>query len=348
MSDRESVYLLACESSCDETAFCIYDITEKTILASVIHSQIKLHERNGGVVPELASQLHFQIIAPLLDEILFKAKLKLEDIDYFASTAGPGLPGALLIGFTFTKTLAWSQKKPFIPINHLEGHIYSIFLDNKEISFPFLSISVSGGHSHIYLVSSFNEYKLIGKTRDDACGECFDKIAKLLRLPYPGGKYIEQIAMKWPLLNTRNYTISNLQDGTISFSGLKTAVLYDLIKNGYYDQTIKSLFAEVHPEFIESVATSTQYVITHMLLAWVDYFINLFPEIKSVAMVGGVACNNIITDKMNDHLSLKNISFYSPSQKFCCDNADMIAFVASQKISSNNYEPYNYTQSILI
>ncbi len=342
-----SKYILACESSCDETAFSLYNLTTSSIVKSIVHSQIEMHARHGGVIPELASQFHFNIISALFYKTLSGSSIALEDIDYFACTSGPGLPGALLICFTFVKTLAWSLQKPFIPINHLEGHLYSPFLSNSRIPFPHLSMSLSGGHSNIYLVENFDSYVLLGTTRDDACGECFDKIAKLLNLPYPGGKYIEEIAANNIFANSRNYTISNLQDGSISFSGLKTAVLYDIMRNNYYDKEKKKINDKAPIEFTHEIATTTQYVITHMIINWISYFVQKYPHIKAITMVGGVACNEIIATTVAKYFEARSIHFYRPEKKFCCDNADMIALVAAHKIKKIDTKENIYNQSIL-
>lgn len=338
------VYLLACESSCDETAFALYDLTSDTIVASIINSQIEMHEKNGGVIPELASNFHYHAIGILLKKILEKANINLENIDFYAATQGPGLSGALLIGFTFVKALAWSMKKPFIPINHLEGHIYSAFLNNNDIVFPYLCLSVSGGHSSIYFVESFNTYKKLGQTRDDACGECFDKIAKLIGLPYPGGRYIEEISNTTDYENKRNYPISDLSDGSISFSGLKTAVLYDLIKNNHYNELTKKINTETPIAFITQVAVSAQYTIAHMLEYWVMWHLKQ-KKVNGLVMVGGVACNQIIKSQLSLSLEKLHIPFYTPLKKYCCDNADMIAFVAAKKINFSDFTT-EYNQGI--
>jgi N6-L-threonylcarbamoyladenine synthase len=338
------IYLLACESSCDETAFTIYDISSETIVASLINSQIEMHQKNGGVIPELASHFHYHAIGDLLTQIIKKANITLDDISFFAATQGPGLSGALLIGFTFVKALAWNFKKPFIPINHLEGHIYSAFLNNNII-FPYLCISVSGGHSSIYYVESFFSYKKLGQTRDDACGECFDKVAKLLSLPYPGGRYIEEIAHTTDYQNKRNYPISHLSDGSISFSGLKTAILYDLIKNNHYNEVTKKIHPETPIEFITEVAVSAQYTIAHMLEYWLmSHLQNTI--VNAVVMVGGVACNEIIKKQLTRSLEKLSIPFLTPLKKYCCDNADMIALVATKKIKAGNYNMRQYDQGI--
>lgn len=342
----EKEILLACESSCDETAFSLYDVKNNIVIMSCIESQIKIHKKNGGVIPDLAASYHFSTILPLLSYLLEKAHLSLSDIAYFAATKEPGLPGALLIGYTFTKGLAWAQKKPFFSINHLEGHIYSAFLNEKNIPFPHLCLSVSGGHTALYKVKSFFDYKILGQTRDDAAGECFDKIGKLLNLPYPGGREIELLATKTtPLKNERKYPISILDDGTISFSGLKTAVLYDLIKSNHYDFTKKKICEETSIEYKKSVAESTQYTITKMLSTFFKHHIKKEIDIKALTLVGGVACNTIIRKEIKTLADSLGIAFFVPEKQYCCDNADMIAFIAAQKIKANKITS-SYTESI--
>jgi N6-L-threonylcarbamoyladenine synthase len=342
----EKKILLACESSCDETAFSLYDVQNDLVIASCIESQVKIHEKNGGVIPDLAASYHFSTILPLLSYCLEKANLSLNDVECFAATKGPGLPGALLIGYTFTKGLAWAKKKPFYGINHLEGHIYSAFLNEKNIPFPHLCLSVSGGHTALYKVESFFDYKILGYTRDDAAGECFDKIGKLLNLPYPGGREIELLATNTtPLKNERKYPISVLDDGTISFSGLKTAVLYDLMKTGNYDSTKKKIRDEAPAEYRKSVAESTQYAITKMLSAFFQHHIKKEISIKALTFVGGVACNTIIRKEIKEIADSLGIAFFAPEKKYCCDNADMIAFVAAQQIKANKTIS-SYTESI--
>jgi N6-L-threonylcarbamoyladenine synthase len=344
---KKKEILLACESSCDETAFSLYNIHTDKIIASSIESQIHIHKKNGGVIPDLAASYHFSTILPLCLHTLEKAQMTIDDVDYFCATKGPGLPGALLIGYTFTKGLAWSKKKPFFGINHLEGHIYSSFLNNADIPFPHLCLSVSGGHTALYKVNSLFDYTLLGWTRDDAAGECFDKIAKLLGLPYPGGREIELLAAKnAPIKNERKYPISVLEDGSISFSGLKTAVLYDLIKTGHYDKEAKQIKPDATAEYKQSVAESTQYAITKMLRAFLKHHLEKETSIRAITLVGGVACNTIIRNAIQELALSRNISFFCPEKKYCCDNADMIAFVASQKIKNNKIES-SYQESIL-
>lgn len=339
--------LLACESSCDETAFCLYDLTSKKIIDSVINSQLKIHKDNGGVIPELASKEHYKNIDILLSNLLISNNINLSEIDFFAATKNPGLPGALLIGYTFCKSIAWHFSKPYLSINHLEGHIFSSFLTNPNIPFPHLCLSISGGHTSLYLITNFLEYTKLGNTRDDSAGECFDKIAKLLKLPYPGGKYIEELAAKKKLNNIRNYPISKMSDNSISFSGLKTAVLYDVINNNWYNKVEKRVKPETPLEFIIEVANSTQYVINNMLGHWLEKNLITHNTAKAVTVVGGVACNNFINEHLKKIVEKKNITFFRLEKKFCGDNADMIAYVAAKKIELNTYEN-SYQEEIKI
>jgi len=340
-------YILACESSCDETAFAIYDTNNQKIIDSVIYSQSELHSKlYGGVFPELASELHFAIIDVLLDELLEKTKIKINEISYMAATQTPGLPGALTIGFSFIKGMAWHLGIPFIPINHLEGHIFSAGLCHQLI-FPFLCFSLSGGHTNAYLISDFGDYQPLGKTRDDACGECFDKIGKLLKLGYPAGQKIENLASIQPLENKNKYPISDLEDGSISFSGLKTAVLYDLKKRSLYDSTTHTITSSSDYQEIITIATSIQYVIKEMIIKWIHFYLKKY-KVSAISIVGGVACNTIITDAVKTYAKEKyNIPCFIPQKKYCGDNADMIAYVAYQKIIAKKFHPNSYNQMIL-
>lgn len=338
--------LLAVESSCDETAFSLYNIETEEVLFSLIHSQINIHEKNGGVIPDLAAHYHYHLIYPLLLDFLLQSQKTLSEISYFAATNGPGLPGALLIGYTFMKGIAWGLKRPFLGINHLTGHIYAPFLNNKNIPFPHLCLSVSGGHTSVYMVDNFLSYQCLGSTRDDAAGECFDKIAKLLNLPYPGGKYIEALANNKELKNIRKYSISVLDDGSISFSGLKTAVLYDIINSGYYNSIEKKIKIDTPQSFITEVAVSVQYVINQMLKYFVSFFVKKSPNIKGITLTGGVACNGLLQKEISEFAALHDIHFFSTEKKYCCDNADMIAFVAAKKIQANRDQEKIYTEGI--
>lgn len=339
-------YILACESSCDETAFAMYDIIEKKIISSVIFSQSELHNTlYGGVFPELASELHFSIIDKLFSELIKQHHISLNNIAYGAATYTPGLPGALTIGFTFIKALTWQLRIPFIPINHLEGHIFSTELSHT-LPFPYLCFSLSGGHTNAYVVTNTSTFSCVGQTRDDACGECFDKIAKLLRLGYPGGQKIEKLASTQILQNSHQYPISDLSDGSISFSGLKTAVLYDIKKRGWYDEINHTIHATTEEQNIISIATSVQYVINEMIIKWVSFFLSQY-SVSAISVVGGVACNVILVNAMTHYVKNNyNIPCFTPQKKHCGDNAEMIAYVAYQKVCSNLFAHNTYDQTL--
>jgi N6-L-threonylcarbamoyladenine synthase len=344
---KNRIFLLACESSCDETAFAIYDIKNEKIIESIVYSQILLHKNFGGVIPEVASKEHLEKIETVLNEVLIKSNLKLEDIDYFAATTGPGLPGALLIGMNFTKSIAWSLKKPFIAVNHLSGHIYSSFLENNP-SFPHICLSASGGHTSLYLVKNETEYETIGDTQDDAAGECFDKIAKLLSLGYPGGSIIEKIAESENFIDKRKYPRLKNKDLNFSFSGLKTAVLYDVIKAGYFDEIDKKIKKDTPTYFINSVSSSLLCAISDILCNKIEIAMKIYPEIQGISFVGGVACNKYIKTKIFQLTKKNNIDFWTPSSKYCSDNAAMIAITASFLIKNNINKDLSYYDEIKI
>src|SRR3989339_270166 len=225
--------ILGIESSCDETGAAVYD-TQKGLLSNELYSQIDLHAWHGGVIPELASRLHMEKIGIIVQTALDKAGKSLDDIDAIAVTSKPGLPGALMIGVSFAKALAFAKNKKLIGINHLEGHVFSACIEHA-IPFPFLCLTVSGGHSSLYLVTGFGEYQSIGHTIDDAAGEAFDKKAKLMNLPYPGGPVIEKLAEQVNFQDFFHYTRGAMACLNFSFSGLKTAILYDMVNRGAYD-----------------------------------------------------------------------------------------------------------------
>jgi N6-L-threonylcarbamoyladenine synthase len=340
-------FLLACESSCDETAFAVYDLKNNKLISSVVYSQIKLHEKFNGVVPEIASKEHLNKIQSICEQALKEAEINITDINYFAATNGPGLPGALLIGCSFTKALAWKNSKPFIPINHLAGHIYSPYIEKNPI-FPQICISASGGHTSLYFVKNEIDYKEIGTTLDDAAGECLDKISKILRLGYPGGAIIEKYAKDINFLDSRRYPRLKNKDLTFSFSGLKTAVLYDIIKMGYYDKINKQIIKETPISFVQSVASSLLCSISDIFCERIELAIKRYPEVKSISFVGGVSCNLFIKSNINKITDSNKLIFFSPLQKYCCDNAAMIALVASYIIKNNRIENNGYDSIINI
>lgn len=334
-----STKILAIESSCDETAAAVFDSTQG-VLSNVLFSQIELHKKFGGVVPELASRAHIEKIDSIVATALTTAQCTLSDIDYIAVTSKPGLPGSLLIGSCFAKALAGTQNKKIIAVNHLEGHAFSACIEN-DISFPFLCITASGGHTSMYYVSNYGDYKTIGTTTDDAAGEAFDKIAKLLELGYPGGPIIEQRATQEQFHDYFEYPRGDKNKLDFSFSGLKTAVLYDLVKRGAYDLLSKTLL-DTSDELKNKVASSLLVCIADIFKQKITKALQEYPELKSVAFVGGVACNKYIKARLQALCSKKKLQFFAPSSEYCTDNAAMIAFVANYKAQRNEFEHLDF------
>ena len=306
---------LGIETSCDETAIAIYD-SDEGIIGESIYSQMKMHAEYGGVVPELASRDHCLKIIDVLKDAL--GDCSLSSIDQIAYTSGPGLLGALLIGESFAQGLSCALEIPLIPINHLEGHLMSPMMEFPEISMPFICLLVSGGHSMIVDVKAKGEYEILGQSQDDAVGEAFDKVGKLLGLSYPGGPHIEKIAMKGnpsaynfprPMIHSDNLNMS--------LSGLKTAVLYTVQKIDDLDDNTKA-----------DIAASFQKAVTDVLIAKIKKTIDQTNRTK-VIIAGGVAANKYIREEFRNLESILNVKVYYPDLKYCGDNAAMIAFVGS-------------------
>ena len=306
---------LGIETSCDETAIAIYD-SKDGIIGESIHSQMEMHAQYGGVVPELASRDHCLKIVDVLEEAL--GNLSIGSIDQIAYTSGPGLLGALLIGESFAQGLSTALNIPLIPINHLEGHLMSPMMEFPQIKMPFICLLVSGGHSMIVDVKGKGQYEIIGQSQDDAVGEAFDKVAKLLDLPYPGGPHIEKLALKGksdafefprPMANSNNLNMS--------FSGLKTAVLYTVKKISNITEEIKA-----------DIAASFQQAIVDVLIMKIKKSIDT-TERKEVIVAGGVAANKFLRSEFKKIEESHNIKVYYPDLKYCGDNAAMIAFVGS-------------------
>ena len=306
---------LGIETSCDETAIAIYD-SKEGIIGESIYSQIDMHAEYGGVVPELASRDHcVKIVDVLLDAL---GDLSIKKIDQIAYTSGPGLLGTLLIGESFAQGLSTALDIPLIPINHLEGHLMSPMMEFPEIKMPFICLLVSGGHSMIVDVKDKGQYEIIGQSQDDAVGEAFDKVAKLLDLPYPGGPYIERLALegKSDAFNFPRPMI-NSDDLNMSLSGLKTSVLYTVQKIPNMTEEIKS-----------DIAASFQQAISDILVAKIKKSIETTGR-KEVIIAGGVAANKFLRSEFKKLEESHNIKVYYPDLKYCGDNAAMIAFVGS-------------------
>jgi N6-L-threonylcarbamoyladenine synthase len=306
--------VLGIESSCDETSVAI--INEDKLTANLISSQ-DFHKNYGGVVPELSSRAHLQIVNPLVKDALRKSNLLLNDIDLISATAGPGLIGALLVGLTYAKGLSLASKKPFIGVNHIEGHIFSGFLMPEKPEFPYLCLVVSGGHTLLLLVKSFTEIYKLGSTVDDAAGESFDKVSKLLGLGYPGGPQIQAAASNGDA-NKINFPVSDLkQKFNFSFSGLKTSVLRYVQSQG----GIEKLSEQDKNDIAASFQFAAIKALTRNLKRALENY-----EAKSISVVGGVAANSHLKSEVTKLANQYGKSIVIPEIEFCGDNAAMIAF----------------------
>lgn len=320
--------LLAFESSCDETSVSVVDNGE--IRSNIISSQY-FHKKYGGVVPELASRAHLEAICELTTIAFEQAKLRPTDIEAIAVTTEPGLIGSLIVGSNFAKGLSLKYNLPIVPINHIEGHIYSGLISNSGCGFPFINLLVSGGHTAIFLVRSFNDYEIIGLTRDDAAGEAFDKIAKLLGLAYPGGPEIDKLAQ---LGNSRRFdfprSMINSGDYDFSFSGLKTSV-----KNFVY----KNYPGGVPEEVLPDIAASVQAAIVDVLVAKTIKAAEEH-QVRNIVISGGVSANSWLREKMKTKAAEIGISTYAPEMGYCMDNAAMIGFIAEKKLLEKGREAF--------
>ena len=310
---------LGIETSCDETAVAVYD-SEHGIIGESVFSQIKMHAEYGGVVPELASRDHCVKIISVLQEAI--NQIDLQSIDQVAYTSGPGLLGALLIGESFAQGISSALNVPLIPINHLEGHLMSPVMEFPEIKVPYICLLVSGGHSMIVDVKDRGDYKILGQSQDDAVGEAFDKVGKLLGLPYPGGPHIESLALKG---NPKAYDfprpMMHSDNLDLSFSGLKTSVLYTV-------RDIDDLTDKVKAD----IAASFQQAVIDVLTKKIKKAVELSGR-SEVIIAGGVAANKALRAAIKDLENTINIRVYYPSLKYCGDNAAMIAFVGSLRSS---------------
>lgn len=313
--------VLGIETSCDETGVAICHNSQ--VIESHTKTQL-IHNQYGGVVPELASREHEKYLSEITDLVLSRSSLELKDIDAIAVTNGPGLMGSLLSGVSFAKGLAQGLGIPIVPVNHLEAHLNSIFIDHPSLKIPHINFLISGGHTQLWLVKKLFDYELIGQTLDDACGEAFDKGAKLLGLPYPGGPEIDKISKQGNPLEI-NFPRPMIQSDTfdLSFSGLKTSLLNYIRKNRNYD--------------LNDVCSSYQEAIIDSLISKFDKALNYY-EINTGVLCGGVAANSRLRQKLES--SSKN--FYFPSMKYCTDNADMIAFLGELKYKNSKKRKNNY------
>jgi N6-L-threonylcarbamoyladenine synthase len=316
--------LLALESSCDETAAAICT-AEGDILASAVASQIEIHRQFGGVVPEVASRNHILHVQPLVETVLAQAGLKLADITAFAATSGPGLVSSLLIGTSMAKALAVAESKPFLAVNHMEGHLLSPFMAGNGPPRRSVALIVSGGHTMLIHMTGIGEYRLLGKTRDDAAGEAFDKIAKMIGLPYPGGPEIDKLAQQG---NPTAYSLPrSFLDGhslEFSFSGLKTAVLYELPNLDLENTTV-----------LADLCASVQAAICEVLVEKLVLAARLCGE-KLVTVSGGVSCNRGLRARLSSRCKKEGLPLLLARPDLSTDNAAMIAYAAAQRFAQGH------------
>lgn len=324
------VTLLAIESSCDETAAAVVR-NGREVLSNVIYSQIDLHTVYGGVVPEIASRKHIEKINQVVDKALKDAEVSLSDIDGIAVTYGPGLVGALLVGVSFAKSLSFATGIPLIGVHHIEGHICANYIENKELKPPFMALVVSGGHTHLVKVKDYGEYEILGRTRDDAAGEAFDKVARAIGLGYPGGPKVDKVSKEGnaeAIVFPKAKVNDSIYD--FSFSGLKSAVL------NYLNQ------AEMKGEEIcvPDVAASFQKAVVDVL---VEHSVAAAKEygFKEVALAGGVASNSALRAAMEKACQENDIKLFRPSPIFCTDNAAMIGAAGYYEYIKGNRSDYH-------
>ena len=314
---KEDVLILAIESSCDETAAAVVK-NGREVLSNVISSQIALHTLYGGVVPEIASRKHIEKINQVVQAALDEANVTLDDITAIGVTYGPGLVGALLVGVAEAKAIAYAAKKPLVGVHHIEGHIAANFIEHKDLEPPFFSLVVSGGHTHLVRVKDYGKFDIIGRTRDDAAGEAFDKVARAIGLGYPGGPKIDKVS-KEGNPEAIAFPRAHVEDAPydFSFSGLKSAVLNYI--NGCQMKGISIVQADV--------AASFQKAVTDVLIGNAMKAIDEF-KMDKFAIAGGVASNGVLREGMREACEKKGVQFYHPSPIFCTDNAAMIGVAA--------------------
>ena len=319
------IIILAIESSCDDTSAAV--CVNGKVVANLTANQ-KIHEQYGGVVPEMASREHLKNIVPVVNEALKKAKINKKQVNAVAFTRGPGLMGSLLVGGVFAKSFAQALGVPLIDVNHMQAHVLAHFIDEPYPNFPFLCLTVSGGHTQIVLVKDYLDMQILGSTIDDAAGEAFDKIAKLLDLPYPGGPLIDYHA-KNGNPQAYKFPISNIKDLDFSFSGLKTNILYFLQKQKLKDEN----FVENH---LPDLCASVQYTIIAILMNKLKQAV-ANTGIHEVALAGGVSANSALRNTVQQWGVSENINVYIPDFQYCTDNAGMIAITAYHKYLKRDF-----------
>ena len=314
--------VLGIETSCDETAAAVLDGGRK-VLSSIVASQDDLHGPYGGVVPELASRRHTQAIVPVIRRALATAGIGLPDVDGIAVTQGPGLVGSLLVGCSTAKAVAYALRKPLVGVNHLEGHIYAAFLEEHPPTYPFVALVVSGGHTALYVARDQGRYECIGQTRDDAAGEAFDKVAKLLGLGYPGGPIIERVAASGDP-RAVSFPMAHMSDGApdFSFSGIKTAVSLHVKRAGPLGESqVADVAASFQATAVKMLVRKTVRAVLHL-------------GIRRIVLTGGVAANSALRASLEHECEERGFTLHVPSRKLCTDNAAMIAAAGHDRLEA--------------
>ena len=315
----KDIIILGIESSCDETSVAVVK-NGREVLSNVINTQISIHELYGGVVPEIASRNHVENISPVMKEALKEANIKIDDVDGIACTYGPGLVGALLVGVSYAKALSYAANKPLIGVNHIQGHIAANYITYKELKPPFLTLLISGGNTQLVLVKDYTEFEILGKTRDDAVGEAFDKIARVIGLGYPGGPKMDKLAQE----GTPNIVLPKVHiDGLdFSFSGLKTAIIN--LHHKTPDINKADLAASFEKDVAEILLENTKKAVNET-------------NINKIALAGGVSANSYIRKAFKELEEKENIEIYYPELKLCTDNAAMIASAGYYNYLKGNF-----------
>ena len=319
----KDVIILGIESSCDETSVSIVK-NGREVLSNVINTQISIHELYGGVVPEIASRNHIENISPVMKEALKEANIKIDDIDAVACTYGPGLVGALLVGVSYAKALSYAANKPLIGVNHIQGHIAANYITYKDLKPPFLTLLISGGNTQLVLVKDYTEFEILGKTKDDAVGEAFDKIARVIGLGYPGGPKMDKLAKEGtPNIELPKVHVEGLN---FSFSGLKTAIINLHHKNPNINKA--DLAASFEKDVAEILLKKTKMAVKET-------------KINKIALAGGVSANSYIRKAFKELEEKENIQVYYPELKLCTDNAAMIASAGYYNYLKDNFSDLN-------
>ncbi len=339
---------LAFETSCDDSAVALLS-QDGQVLSHKLATQIKQHAKYGGVVPEIASRRHLTNLPLILNVIQEEYPFSLDELTAVVATNAPGLVGSLLIGLSYAKTIAWLTKKPLLVVDHLEGHLLAPFLSHTDLCFPYLALIASGGHTHLILANDLGDYRLLGRTLDDALGEAFDKVAKMLGLEYPGGPIIEKLAdlnteplLPLPMPLQKEKTLN------FSFSGLKTAIRKIIVERDLYNEKNKLLSLS---QFLAQADLETKRKTCQIAASFQDLACRIVEQrftqackqtnVRQIALTGGVACNKKLRETLQNFANKKNLKFFAPQPSYCTDNAAMIGFSAYMNYKRNIIMPVN-------